>query len=212
MPDGAIIIPFCLASLVVLLIPGPAVAYIVTRSVDQGHSAGMASVLGLALGGLLQLLGVILGISAVILASATAFIVLKYLGALYLIYLGFCRFAERDSSPAEPVQRRRFRASRIFWQGMLVNLFNPKIAIFILAFFPQFIDPAAGNYVQQALFLGAIYVCLGLTTDSLYALLAGHAGLWFRRRGGLARLSRYTAGSVYIGLGVATAVTGFRKQ
>lgn len=211
MPDGAIIISFSLASLVVLLIPGPAVAYIVTRSVDQGPSAGLASVLGLGLGGLVQLLAVIMGLSAVILASATAFMVLKYLGALYLIYLGFRHFLDRPYSPVHPGGSRQFNPTRIFLQGLMVNLFNPKIAIFILAFFPQFIDPA-GGYLQQALLLGAIYVCLGLMTDSFYAVLAGHAGLWFRRRGGVARISRYAAGSVYIGLGVVTAVTGLREE
>ncbi|MFC1483932.1 LysE family translocator [Candidatus Neomarinimicrobiota bacterium] len=212
MPDGAIIIPFLLATLIVLLIPGPAVAYIVTRSLDQGPSAGMLSVLGLGLGGLLQVLGMILGISAVILASATAFMVLKYLGALYLIYLGIQRLRRREAPFTALSNGGRSNPSRIFLQGILVNLLNPKIAIFILAFFPQFIDPAAGDYVRQALCLGALYVCLGVVTDSLYALLAGQAGRWFHRWGGFGKLPRYAAGSVYIGLGVATAVSGFRKH
>jgi threonine/homoserine/homoserine lactone efflux protein len=212
MPDGAIVIPFLLATLVLLLIPGPAVAYIVTRSVDQGPIAGMLSVLGLGLGGLLQVLGMILGISAVILASATAFTVLKYLGALYLIYLGIQRLRERETPFTGARNGGQSDTPRIFLQGVLVNLLNPKIAIFILAFFPQFIDPAAGDYVRQALILGVIYVSLGLVTDSIYALLAGQVGRWFNRRGGFGQLPRYAAGSVYIGLGVATAVSGFRKQ
>jgi threonine/homoserine/homoserine lactone efflux protein len=212
MHDGAIIIPFLLATLIVLLIPGPAVAYIVTRSVDQGPSAGLVSVLGLGLGTMLQVLAVSLGISAVILASATAFMVLKYLGALYLIYLGIQRLRERDAPFTALSDGGRSNMSRIFLQGVLVNLLNPKIAIFILAFFPQFIDPARNAYMGQVLFLGTLFVSLGLLTDSLYALLAGQAGRWFHRRGGFGKLPRYAAGGVYIGLGVATAVSGFRKH
>jgi threonine/homoserine/homoserine lactone efflux protein len=211
MPDGAIIIPFLLATLVLLLIPGPAVAYIVTRSLDQGPSAGLVSVLGLGLGTMLQVLAVSLGISAVILASATAFTVLKYLGALYLVYLGIQRLRERETPFTGASNGERSNTSRIFLQGVLVNLLNPKIAIFILAFFPQFIDPIQGAYMEQVLFLGTLFVGLGLLTDSLYALLAGYASLRFTRVGSLGKLPRYAAGSVYIGLGVATAVSGFRK-
>jgi threonine/homoserine/homoserine lactone efflux protein len=197
---------------VLLLIPGPAVAYIVTRSLDQGPSAGLVSVLGLGLGAFLQLLGVLLGISAVILASATAFIVLKYLGALYLVYLGIQRLRERDPSETTVNRETRVNLKRIFMQGVIVDVLNPKTAIFLLAFFPQFIDPTRGAYLGQVLILGMLYVGLGLVLGSLYALLAGHLGLLFNRRGGLDRLPRYVAGSVYIGLGVATAISGFRKQ
>ncbi len=212
MPEASLVIPFLLATLVLLLIPGPAIAYTVARSLDQGPSAGLVSVLGLGLGTMLQVLGVTLGISAVILASATAFAVLKYLGALYLIYLGIQRLREREAPETALKRVGRSNLSRIFLQGVIVDVLNPKTAVFILAFFPQFIDPSRGSYMGQVLFFGVLFVGLGLVMGSLYALLAGQVGLLFSRAGGFGKLPRFMAGGVYIGLGVVTAVSGFRKN
>lgn len=210
MPDTASLAAFIGAALVVLLIPGPAVLYIITRSLGQGRRAGLVSVLGLSTGALVHVAAATAGLSAVLMTSATAFGVVKYLGAAYLVYLGVRALLARDSSdstaPALPASGRR-----IFTEGALVSLLNPKIAAFFLAFLPQFVSPARGDVTLQVLTLGLVYIGLALITDSAYALLAGSMRRLVSGRVMQGPLPRYATGAVYIGLGVTTALSGRRQ-
>lgn len=204
-PDGAHLLVFVGASLLLLVTPGPAVLYIVTRSLEQGSGAGLISVLGLAVGGLVHVTAVVLGGAAVVATSAIAFGLMKYLGAGYLVYLGLRQWSRsREGPPASRPTRARTRD--VFVQGVLVSLLNPKSAIFFLAFLPQFADAERGPVAGQLLLLGLVFLALALVTDSTYALLAGSVGARFTRSPWLGRITRYLSGGVYVGLGVATAV------
>jgi threonine/homoserine/homoserine lactone efflux protein len=199
---------FALAALAILAVPGPAVIYIVTRSIHQGRAAGLAAVLGIHVGTLVHLAAATLGLSAILVSSATAFTVVKALGALYLIAIGIRTLLGRaypaDTDPQRPPRRRR----RDFAEGVVVNVLNPKTALFFLAFLPQFVDPALGQAWLQILVLGLTFILLGLVTDSMWALAAGTAGETLRQSRRWAQTQRYVSGSVFVGLGVVTALTG----
>jgi threonine/homoserine/homoserine lactone efflux protein len=199
---------FSIAALAILAVPGPAVLYIVTRSVDEGRSAGLASVLGIHVGTLVHLAFATLGLSAILVSSATAFTTVKLLGAVYLIVIGIRtllgRAAEGATEPQRPPRRRR----RDFAEGVVVNVFNPKTALFFLAFLPQFVDPNKGQPSLQILVLGLTFITLGLITDSVWALAAGSAGEALRRSRKWEHVQRYVSGSIFVGLGLVTALTG----
>ena len=211
MPENHLLAGFVAAALVILLIPGPAVLYLVTRSIAQGRRAGFVSVLGLSTGALVHVLAATVGLSAILVASVTAFNVVKLLGAAYLIYLGIRSLLAARRETTEPSGVEPSRSTlRIFTDGIIVSLFNPKIGVFFLAFLPQFVDPAGGPVWQQVLFLGLLYVGMALITDGLYVLLASGLREWL---GGVVRgpLPQYASGAIYIGLGLGTALSG-RKQ
>lgn len=211
MPTLSTLTLFILAALALLITPGPAVLYVVARSIDQGRLAGIVSTLGIGVGTLFHVAAAALGLSALLMSSALAFGVVKYLGAAYLIYLGVRKLlAREETSQPEVVERRRL--AHIFYQGVVVNLLNPKTALFFFAFLPQFVEPAKGAVAGQILLLGFIFVGLGICSDGLYALLAGTIGRWFKGNMRFLRAERYFAGSVYIGLGVATALSGSEKK
>ena len=202
---------FLLAALILLLTPGPAVLYIVARSLDQGRLAGFVSVLSIEVGNSVHVLAAALGLSAILLSSALAFSVVKYLGAAYLIYLGLGRLFTRENAH-QPTAFQRQSLLRIFRQGVLVAILNPKTALFFLAFLPQFVDPARGSVTAQLLTLGCLFVLMAVITDSLYALLAGTAGHWLKSTRSFVRAERYVVGSVYIGLGVTAALADAHRQ
>jgi threonine/homoserine/homoserine lactone efflux protein len=203
---------FLTSALILLLTPGPAVLYVVARSVDQGRKAGLASVLGVELGNLCHAMGAALGVSAILLSSALAFNVVKYLGAAYLIYLGIRKFTAPVPAPdaAPSFQPKSLR--RIFSQGVVVSVLNPKTALFFFAFLPQFIDTSRGSAPAQMLFLGIIFVTMAACTDSLYALAAGTAGRWLRGSARYLRFEKYVTGTIYIGLGLVAAFSGGEKK
>lgn len=198
---------FCAAAVVLLLVPGPAVLYVVTRSIHQGRRAGLVSVLGIHLGTLVHITAATVGLSALLVSSATAFTAVKLAGAAYLIGLGlwtlFSRTAEADIALGG---ERRLR--RVFAQGVVVNVLNPKTALFFLAFLPQFVDPHHGHAWLQIALLGLTFAALGLVTDSLWAIGAGTAGEVLRRSRRFALVQRYVSGTVFVGLGVVTALAG----
>lgn len=204
MPDGSTLLLFAGASLALLALPGPAVIYVVTRSLDQGRTAGIVSVLGVETGTFAYALAAAAGLTGLIAASETGFTIVRYAGAAYLVYLGVRKLRERG----EPQDALSSGHSRLFLKGVLVQLLNPKIAIFFLAFLPQFADSASGPVAVQILVLGTIFTLLAVLSDGAYVLLAGAVGGWLRTgrraRGWLAKLS----GGVYIGLGVSAAVSG----
>lgn len=201
---------FAAAALALLVVPGPSVLYVVTRSVTQGRTAGLVSVLGIQTGALAHVAAAVLGLSAVLSSSAVALSVVKYLGAAYLIALGVRALRKRDETAAQehPVAAASLR--RVYAQGVVVNLLNPKTALFFLAFLPQFIDLGRGPAAPQIAVLGGVFVALALLSDGAYALLAGTLGANLRRHPRAGRRLRHTSAAVYLGLGAATAVTGER--
>lgn len=207
MPDPGSYTLFLIASLVLLITPGPAVLYIVARSIDQGRMAGIVSTLGISAGTLVHIAAAAFGLSAILVRSALAFSVVKYVGAAYLVYLGVGKLMERDPGDGA-VHVQRAPLGRIFRQGVVVNITNPKTALFFFAYLPQFADPARGSVAAQIVVLGSTFVVLAMTSDGLYALAAGTAAAWLRGNLRLARAQRYFAGSVYIALGAAAALSG----
>jgi threonine/homoserine/homoserine lactone efflux protein len=205
-PGSESLLGFVIAALVVLLIPGPGVLYVVARSLSQGQRAGLVSVLGLSLGALVQVAVATVGLSAILLASATAFGVVKMLGAMYLIYLGIRAILATPVNAATIATAPR-SFHRVFIDGVIVSVLNPKIAMFFLAFLPQFVDPNGGPVPQQVLFLGVLYVALALVTDGAYALLAARLRQYVGSRVMGGPLPQYASGAVYLGLGVSTALT-----
>jgi threonine/homoserine/homoserine lactone efflux protein len=209
MPDPTLWGMFVVASVVLLLTPGPAVLYIVARSVAQGRAAGLVSVLGIHLGTIVHVAAAAVGLSALLVSSALAFAIVKYLGAAYLVWLGIRTFMAKDPDPDTPaVPTGSLR--RAFRDGFVVNLFNPKTAIFFLAFLPQFVDPARGALHGQILVLGLTFMGLGLVSDGTFAVAAGTAGEFLRRSRRVLRFQRWFAGTSIIGLGV-TAALAMRK-
>ena len=202
---------FLLAALILLLTPGPAVLYIVARSLDQGRLAGFVSVLSIEVGNFVHVLAATLGLSAILVSSALAFSIVKYLGAAYLIYLGLRRLLAREAA-YQPTTFQHQRLRHVFRQGVLVAILNPKTALFFFAFLPQFVDSSKGAVALQLLTLGCLFVLMAIVTDGLYALLAGTAGRWLKGTRTFLRVERYVVGSVYVGLGVTAALADTRHQ
>lgn len=212
MPETSHLYLFVATALVLLLTPGPAVLYVIARSVNQGRMAGVVSVLGLEVGTLFHVGAAALGISALLLSSALAFSVVKYLGAAYLIYLGARKLLAREEGQGDEARRRAVSLKRVFWEGVVVNVLNPKTALFFFAFLPQFISPSRSDVTTQMLFLGCVFVGLATVSDGVYALLAGSVGNWLKGNRRFAEGERYFAGSVYIALGLTTAFSGSRNK
>jgi len=210
-PSATSIGLFAVAATLLLLTPGPAVLYIVARSVEQGRIAGLASVFGITTGTLVHVLASTLGLSALLASSTLAFAVVKYAGAGYLIYMGVRRILKRTGTSASPLGLPKRSLGRLYRDGFIVNLLNPKTALFFLAFLPQFVDPSRGAVPFQIAFLGLLFTLMGLTSDGLYALVAGTAGVWVKRQRRYLDWERYVTGSVFIGLGVTAALAGGRK-
>jgi threonine/homoserine/homoserine lactone efflux protein len=206
-PDLGSLAVFVIAALALLVIPGPAVLYVVTRSIHQGRRAGLASVLGIHVGTLVHIGAATAGLSALILSSAVAFTAVKIAGAAYLVVLGVWTLLSRRAEVEVAVGGER-RLRRVFAQGIVVNVLNPKTALFFLAFLPQFVDPNAGTPALQIAFLGLLFGALGLVTDSIWAIAAGTAGGLLRGSRKFLRVQRYVAGTVYLGLGAVTALAG----
>ena len=201
---------FVVAAVLLLVTPGPAVLYIVARSIHEGRRAGLVSVLGVHTGTLVHVAGAAAGLSALLAASATAFTVVKYLGAAYLIYLGVRRLLAATIATA-PGEMPRISLRRAYLDGVVVNVLNPKTALFFLAFLPQFVDLSRGHVGTQILVLGGLFVSLGLITDGSYALTAGSAAQWLRRHQRFVAGERWVSGGMYIGLGVAAAVASGQR-
>lgn len=196
---------FVLTALALLAIPGPAVLYVVSRSIDQGRSAGLSSVLGITSGTVVHVTLATVGLSSLVLASRLAFDAVRYVGAAYLVFLGLRRLVTRNADDGVEAAAPRTRRD-LYTQGLVVNLLNPKTIVFIFAFIPQFVDVAAGHVWLQIMLLGLTFAGLGLMSDSLYAVVAGTVADRLRGTPLVARVERWLGGTVLVGLGVAAAL------
>jgi threonine/homoserine/homoserine lactone efflux protein len=203
MPSATTLALFSAAAFALIVVPGPAVTYVVTQSLDKGRSAGLVSALGIACGGLVHVAAATAGLSALIASSASAFTVVKLAGAAYLIVIGLIRLAGRGETDAD--DDPSVAPQRLFWHGAIVNVLNPKTALFFLAFLPQFVDPDRGPVAAQAAVLGTVFVLLAVLSDSAYAVVA--AALADRVRGSrrAQQVRRYVSGSIFVALGVTAA-------
>jgi threonine/homoserine/homoserine lactone efflux protein len=206
-PDGSTFALFALASLALLVVPGPSVVYIVTRSLELGRSAGLVSMLGVETGGLVHVVTAALGLSALLASSAAAFSVVKYAGAAYLVVLGIRKLTTRAAEPLAPTRAIPPR-SRLYAQGIVVQVLNPKTTIFFLAFLPQFVDPDRGAVALQVFVLGACFTTLAVLSDGAYALLAGTLGDRLRANVRIRHRLERASGGIYIALGAVAALSG----
>jgi threonine/homoserine/homoserine lactone efflux protein len=204
MPDSSTLLVFAAAALALIVVPGPAVLYIVAQSIDRGRLAGFVSALGIAVGGLVHVTAAAIGLSSLLVSSATAFNAVKYAGAAYLIGLGLYTLLARKDAPVADVPPER-RLRRRFGQGVVVNVLNPKTALFFFAFLPQFVDPDKGSAALQIGILGLFFVALAVLSDSIWALAAGSASDRLRGSRRFLAVQRYVSGSVFVGLGALTA-------
>ncbi|QYC38945.1 Homoserine/homoserine lactone efflux protein [Nonomuraea coxensis DSM 45129] len=199
MPDLPTLALFCAFTLGLLVVPGPAVLYIVTRTVAQGRSAGLISVLGVHAGSVVHVAAAALGLSALLAASATAYTVVKWGGVAYLVWLGVRNLVRRGGGGEEAVELRVQSKRRLFWEGVVVNVLNPKTAIFFLAFLPQF-TTAAAPIGPQILLLGLLWIVLGMASDGTYAMLASALAGRLRASARVQRRLEVGSGLVYLGL------------
>jgi threonine/homoserine/homoserine lactone efflux protein len=202
---------FVTGATVLLMIPGPAVMYVVSRSIGHGRAAGLVSVMGIVVGTLLHVVAATLGLSALLASSVLAFQFVKYLGSAYLIYLGIRTLRRDDLQLPQAAQGER-RLLHIFGQGVLVNLLNPKTALFFLAFLPQFVDPSLGHPTLQIFQLGVLFALMGWCSDSVWAVLAGTVAEHFRASVRLRRAQRNLSGGALIALGFASAFSGAKAK
>lgn len=202
---------FITGAAILLVIPGPAVMYIVSRSIGQGRAAGLVSAMGITAGTLFHIAAAALGLSALLVSSALAFQFVKYLGAAYLIYLGI-RVLRSDGSLLLESANGERGLRRAFMQGILVNLLNPKTALFFLAFLPQFVDPERGHATLQIFELGVLFAVMGWCSDSMWALLAGTVAERIRGSTRLRRTQRNVSGGALIALGLASAFAGSKTK
>ncbi|WP_433141177.1 LysE family translocator [Actinomadura nitritigenes] len=197
---------FLLTALVLVAIPGPNHLYITARSIGEGRRAGVASALGVESGTLVHIAAAAAGLSALVAASATAFGFLRYAGAAYLVFLAWRTLRARGGQDAPLLEPRRLR--RVYLDGVLVNVLNPKVVLFFLAFLPQFVDQRAGAVPLQIVVMGLATALIGLTADLVYAVAAGVLGGRLRARPGFRRRQRYATGLIYLGLGAAALLAG----
>jgi threonine/homoserine/homoserine lactone efflux protein len=212
LPDGQTLALFALAAIALAAVPGPAVLYIVAQSVGGGRAAGLFSALGVATGGAVHVAAAAIGLSSLLVSSALAFEIVKYAGAAYLVYLGVRRLLAREEPGRVDGAARPARSPwSLYRQGVVVNVLNPKTAIFFLAFIPQFVDPRGGAAPGQIAVLGLVFVAVALASDSAYALAAGTAGGLLRGSRRYLQAERWVSGGVFVGLGLATAFSGARR-
>jgi threonine/homoserine/homoserine lactone efflux protein len=202
-PDWTRLLPFLVAALTLNLTPGADMTYVMARSAGQGRMAGVASSFGISAGSLVHSILAAIGLSALLASSPTLFLAIQYGGAAYLVYLAW-RAWRSASQPLAMQERPRAALLQVFLQGAWINLLNPKVALFILAFLPQFVDPSRGHVVEQFLFLGLLFNIGGTTVNIAVALIIGWASDLLRQSAGFARFMGRFSALVMLGLAVQT--------
>lgn len=206
MLQGTGFVLFLTASLALIVTPGPDMIYVVTRGVSQGRAAGLVSAWGACSGLIVHTVLASIGLSALLQSSAAAFTVVRYVGAAYLIYLGIKAFLSRENFSVPRASAPTLRLKKLFLQGVASNVLNPKIALFFLAFLPQFVSPASGNAALQMLVLGLIFTILALLVFNVIAYFSGTLGYWLDKKPAFARGLQWMTGSVLVGLGLRLAL------
>jgi len=209
MPATETIMLFMAAALALNVTPGPSIAYVMSRSFGQGRTAGLVSAPGLGTGSLFHATAATLGLSAIVAYSPVAYAVVKYLGGAYLVYLGVGLLRQRTVRLAHVVPAR-LPLGRVYWQGVLTEILNPKIALFFLSFLPQFVDPARGSVAGQTLFFGLLFHVTGIPINMLVAIAGSAIAASFTRDALFERIRDWLAGTVLIGLGVRLALSDRR--
>jgi threonine/homoserine/homoserine lactone efflux protein len=208
MPSSSTLLVFAITTLGLIAIPGPANLYILARGIGYGRSTAIVSALGIESATVVYVVASAFGVVALLASSALAFSAIRWLGVAYLLYLGVRALTRRDPALLPEAARAAGRRRDSYRQGFLVGISNPKVALFFLAFFPQFVDPGHGSATVQVLVLGAVFVMLGLAADMLNALAASAIGGWLRRRPAFLRRQNQVAGVLYLGLGAWAAAAG----
>jgi len=188
-----------------IIAPGPDMFYVITRGMAHGRKAGILSAIGVICGILVHTTAAALGLTLILQSSAFAFLLVKYVGATYLLYLGIKAWRDKSTfSLQSPTSAMNSRA--LFWQGVLSNVLNPKIAIFFLAFLPQFVDKGSSHITLQMVILGLTFACFGLCFLLVVGYSSGAIGAWLMRRPQYAQFFQRLAGGILIGLGIRLAV------
>lgn len=211
MPSIETLVIFAVAATAFAVVPGPSVIYVVTRSVGQGRRAGVVSASAMAAGTLVHVGAATMGLSALLASSTAAFNAVKYLGAAYLIYLGLQALRHGDDAHS-PSPNNVQPIRRVFRDGVIVAVLNPKTALFFLAFLPQFVDADRGPAAVQLVVLGLALVAIAFVSDATYAAITGCIGDWLKNRTNLLRHSRFITGPAYIALGMTALLTGSRPS
>ncbi len=207
MIDFHTFIAFAVSSLLLIATPGPNMIFIISRSIGYGRREGIVSALGVDSGSVIHVIAAVVGLSALLASSAVAFQIIKYLGAAYLIYLGIrVLLSPAQSIEGQAVADKSLR--QVYYQGVITNVLNPKAAIFFLAFFPQFVDASKGSVTIQILYLGVVFILLGVIVDIIVALISGTISGWLRSNTGFWRIQKYVSGCIYIALGLSAALVG----
>lgn len=210
LPDSTTLAVFLFATLMLNITPGPDMLYVIANGVGRGAKAGVVSALGIGGGSIIHTLAGGLGLSAILMSSALAYDVVRYGGAAYLLYLGIKTIVGRANSISgiQPMEQQRL--GKVFRQGVATNVLNPKVALFFLAFIPQFVDPARGPVFWQFVLLGTLFNVSGTLVNTGVALVAGFAGERLARNAGFARFQRWFTGGVFMALGARIAMAGPR--
>ena len=198
---------FAFASLVLNITPGNDMLYVATRSASQGVKAGIVSALGIAGGCIVHLLAAVIGLSAIIANSAVAFSIIKYMGAAYLVYLGIKSLLSKQNKFNLNDKIEKKPLSKLFWQGVFTNVLNPKVALFFLAFLPQFIHPEKGNAALQILLLGLWFNFSGTIVNIIVAMLFGKLGNWLADKQTFIKWQNKITGLLLVGLGIKVALS-----
>jgi threonine/homoserine/homoserine lactone efflux protein len=208
-PPLSTLLLFMTAALALNVTPGPDMLYVATRSTSEGRTAGVVSAFGIAAGTLVHITALALGLSALLAAVPLAYDAVRYAGAAYLLYLGARALLRPASGGGSDAAITPAALGVVFRQGMVTNVLNPKVALFFLAFLPQFVDPARGNAVMQTVLLGLLFNTSGTIVNVLVALGASRAGSWLRRGRAGQTLQRAT-GVIFVALGLRLALAGRR--
>ena len=207
MIDPQLFILFLIATIILLLTPGPAVLYITSRSIEQGRQAGFASVLGISVGTLFHILATTCGLSLIVMNSPMLFNAIKVIGATYLIYLGIKTYRQNQLFNFDSLEATKSDLKKVFVDGIIVNTFNPKAIIFFIAFIPQFLNVEYGHIAQQTLFYGVCFFFLAMSSDILYVLISEALRKFLQRSASFLKYQKYIVGSIYVGLGLLTLFT-----
>jgi len=205
--DYSLLPAFILAAFIICITPGPDMAFVISRSISQGHRHGIATAIGIQMGTLVHILLAVLGFSAILMTSVWAFLIIKYIGAMYLLYLGIQTLRNRKGIRISS-NKKSVSMSKAFWEGALTDIFNPKVALFFLTFIPQFINPDTSNINSQFIILGIILGIIGLTVDISVALIASLFGNFLSKNRVALWWQQTISGITLIGLGTWLALEG----